>query len=145
MGLFEFCQQTFFTFAEQTYEQIKRTAMGSPVSGLEAELVLQELEKIAFIQHEPVFWRRYVDTFVIVKKHILQHFHGLLNAIFPGIKFTREEEQEQQLPFLDVPVKRNPNGELEITVYRKATNITQLLSFHNNHPMAHKRSCEDDL
>ncbi|BHF63240.1 hypothetical protein SprV_0200623200 [Sparganum proliferum] len=116
--------------------------MGSPVSGLVAELVLQELEKIVFIQHEPVFSRRYVDdTFVIVKMDMLQHFHSLHNAVFPDIKFTREEEQEQQLPFLDVPVRRNLNGELEKTVYRKATNTTRLLSFHSNHPVAHKRSC----
>ncbi|BHF70548.1 hypothetical protein SprV_0301360000 [Sparganum proliferum] len=146
MRLFEFCQQTFFTFAGETYEQIKGTPMGSPVSCLLAELVLQKLEKIAFLQHEPVFWRRYVDdTFVIVRKDMLQHFHSLLNAVFPDIKFTREEEQEQQLPFLDVLVRRNLNGELETTVYRKATNITQLLSFHSNHPVAHKRSCVKTL
>nr|VZI20302.1 unnamed protein product [Spirometra erinaceieuropaei] len=146
MRLFEFCQQTFFTFAGETYEQIKGTPMGSPVSGLVAELVLQELEKIAFLQHEPVFWRRYVDdTFVIVKKDMLQHFHCLLHAVFPDIKFTREEEQEQQLPFLDVLVRRNLNGELETTVYRKATNTTKLLSFHSNHPVAHKRSCVKTL
>nr|VZI47176.1 unnamed protein product [Spirometra erinaceieuropaei] len=94
--------------------------MDSPVSGLVAELVLQELENIAFLQHEPVFWRRYVDdTFVIVKKYMLPHFHRLLNAVFLDIKFTREEEQEQQLPFLDVHVRRNLNGELETTVHRK--------------------------
>ncbi|BHF70423.1 hypothetical protein SprV_0301347300 [Sparganum proliferum] len=146
MRLFEFCQQTFFTFAGETYEQIKGTPIGSPVSGLVAALVLQELEKLAFIQHEPVFWRRYVDdTFVIVKKDMLQHFHSLLNSVFPDIKFTREEEQEQQLPFLDVLVRRNPNGEIETTVYRKATNTTQLLSFHSNHPVAHKRSCVKTL
>ncbi|BHF74925.1 hypothetical protein SprV_0501801500 [Sparganum proliferum] len=141
MRLFEFCQQTFFTVVGETYEQIKGTPVGSPVSGLVAELVLQELEKIAFIQHEPVFWRRHVDdTFVIAKRDMLQHFH-CNNAIFPDIKLTREEEQEQQLPFLDVLVKRNPNGEREKTVYRKATNTKQLLSFHSNHPVAHKRSC----
>nr|VZI17673.1 unnamed protein product [Spirometra erinaceieuropaei] len=123
MRLFEFCQLTFFTFAGETYEQVKGTPMGSPVSGLVAELVLQELEKIAFTQHEPVFWRRYVDdTSVIVKKDMLQHFHSLFNTVFPDTKFTREEEQEQQLPFLDVLVRRSPNGELETTVYRKATN-----------------------
>ncbi|BHF68778.1 hypothetical protein SprV_0301181900 [Sparganum proliferum] len=115
--------------------------MGSPVSGFVAELVLQELEEIASIQHEPVFWRRYVDdTFVIVRKDMLQHFHNLLNAVFLDIKFTREE-QEQQLPFLDLLVRRNHNGELETTVYRKAVNTTQLLSFYSNHPVAHKRSC----
>nr|VZI15597.1 unnamed protein product [Spirometra erinaceieuropaei] len=96
MKLFEFCQKTFFAFAGETYEQIKGTPMGSPVSGLDAELVLQELERISFTQNKPVFWRRYVeDTFVIVKEDMLQHFHSLLNAIFPDIKFTKEEEQEQ--------------------------------------------------
>ncbi|BHF71975.1 hypothetical protein SprV_0401503700 [Sparganum proliferum] len=55
MQLFEFCQQTFFTFAGETYEQIKGTPIGSPVFGLVAELVRQELGKLAFIQHEPVF------------------------------------------------------------------------------------------
>ncbi|BHF58483.1 hypothetical protein SprV_0100143500 [Sparganum proliferum] len=136
--LIEFCQQTFFTFAGETYEQIRGTPMDSPVSALVAELILQELEKITFIQHEQVFWRRYVDdTFVIVKKDMRQHFH----AVFPDIKFTREEEQEQKLPLLDVLVRRNFNGELETTVYRKVTNTTQLLSFHSNHPVARKRSC----
>nr|VZI29602.1 unnamed protein product [Spirometra erinaceieuropaei] len=144
--LFDFCQHTFFTFAGETYEQIKGTSMGSSVSGLVAELVLQELEKMASTQHEPVFWRRCVDdSFVIVKQDMLQHFHSLLNAVFPDIKFTREEEQEQQLPFLDVLVRRNLNGELETTVYRKATNTTQLLIFHRNHPVAHKRSCVKTL
>nr|VZI46703.1 unnamed protein product [Spirometra erinaceieuropaei] len=146
MKLFESYQQTLFIFARETYEQIKGAPMGLPLSGLVAELVLQELEKIAFTQHEPVFWRCYVDdAFVIVKKGMLQHFHSLLNAVFHDIKFTREEEQKQQLPFLDVLIRRNLNGKLETTVYRKATNTTQLLSFHINHPVAHKRSCMETL
>nr|VZI52150.1 unnamed protein product [Spirometra erinaceieuropaei] len=92
MRLFEFCQQTFLTFAGETYEQIEGTPVDSLVSGLVAELVLQELEKTAFLQHESVSWRRYVDdTFVIVKKDMLQHFHSLLNAVFSDIKFMREE------------------------------------------------------
>nr|VZI49043.1 unnamed protein product [Spirometra erinaceieuropaei] len=136
MRLFEFCQQNFFNFAGETYEQINGTPMDSLVFGLVVEPILHEFEKIAFIKHEPVFWRRYVDdTFVIVKKDMLQHFHSLLHAALPDIKFTREEEQEQQSAFLDVLVRRNLNGELETAVYRKTTNTTQLLSFHSNHPV----------
>ncbi|BHF65243.1 hypothetical protein SprV_0200825300 [Sparganum proliferum] len=141
MRLFKFCQQTFFTFAGETHEQIKGTPMGSMVSSLMAELVLQELKKIAFIQHEPVFWRCYVDVKFIIVKDMLEHFRSLTNAVFPDVKFTREEKQEQQLSFLDVIARRNLNGELETTVYGKATNTTQLLSLHSNHPVAHKRSC----
>ncbi|VDL99224.1 unnamed protein product [Schistocephalus solidus] len=130
---------TYFNFAGETYEQIKGTPMYSPISGLVAELVLQELEKIAFTRQQPIFWRRYVDdTFVILKSNMLQHFHDHLNSIFPDIQFTSEEKKEQQLPFLDVLVRRRPNGEIETAVYRKATNTTQLLNCHSNHPVAHK-------
>nr|VZI13764.1 unnamed protein product [Spirometra erinaceieuropaei] len=59
--LFAFCQRTFSTFDGRTYEQNKGTPMGSPISSLVAELVLQELEKVAFSHYKPAFWRRYVD------------------------------------------------------------------------------------
>ncbi|BHF84509.1 Acyl-CoA synthetase member 2 mitochondrial [Sparganum proliferum] len=103
---------------------------------------LEELEKVAFDHYEPAFWRRYVDDkFVIIERSRLADFQDLLNGIFPDIQFTREEEHDEQLPFLDVLVTRTPNGELNTTVYRKATNTTQILNYHSNHPMAHKRSC----
>ncbi|BHF63764.1 hypothetical protein SprV_0200675900 [Sparganum proliferum] len=125
MQLFAFCQRTFFTFNGRTYEQIKGTPMGSPISSLVAELVLQELEKVAFHHYEPAFWRRYVDdTFVIIEGSRLADFQDLFNSIFPDIQSTREEEHAEQLPFLDVLVTRTPNGELNTTVYRKATNTT---------------------
>nr|VZI46209.1 unnamed protein product [Spirometra erinaceieuropaei] len=38
--LFAFCQQIFFTSNGRTYEQIKGTPMGSPISSLVAEIVL---------------------------------------------------------------------------------------------------------
>ncbi|BHF63277.1 hypothetical protein SprV_0200626900 [Sparganum proliferum] len=80
------------------------------------------------------------NTFGVVKD-MQQRFHSLLNAVFPDIKFTREEKQEHQLPFLDVLVIRNLNGELKTTVCRTATDTKQLLSFPSSHLAAHKRSC----
>nr|VZI37775.1 unnamed protein product [Spirometra erinaceieuropaei] len=140
MQLFAFCQRTFFTFLCRTYEQIKRTPKGSPMSNLVAELVLQEQEKVAFSHYKPAFWRRYLDdTCVIIEKDKLSGFEDLLNSIFPDIQFTREDEEDEKPPFLDVLVTRTPDGELNITVYRKATNTTQVLNYHSNHPLVHKR------
>ncbi|BHF69945.1 hypothetical protein SprV_0301299200 [Sparganum proliferum] len=142
MQLFAFCQRTFFTFDGRTYEQIKATPMGSPISSLVAELVLQELEKVAFSQYKPAFWRRYVeDTFVIIEKDKLSGFQDLLNCIFPDIQITREDVEDEKLPFLDVLVTRTPDDELSTTVYKKATNTTQVLNYHSNHPLVYKRGC----
>ncbi|BHF76598.1 hypothetical protein SprV_0501969700 [Sparganum proliferum] len=60
------CLKTVFTFEGTTYEQIKGNPMGSPISGLITETVLQKLERRLFEEYKPKFWARYVDdTFVI--------------------------------------------------------------------------------
>ncbi|BHF72061.1 hypothetical protein SprV_0401512400 [Sparganum proliferum] len=93
-----------------TYEQIKGTPMGSPISYLVAELVLQKLKKIAFSRYKPAFWRRYVDdAYVIIEKDRLSGFQDLLNSIFPDIQFPSEDEEVEKLPFLDVLVTRTPD------------------------------------
>nr|VZI33226.1 unnamed protein product [Spirometra erinaceieuropaei] len=52
-----------------------------------------------------------------------------------------EEEENNQLAFLDVLVCRKDCGGLETKVFRKATNTMQVLNFNSYHPISHKRSC----
>nr|VZI13874.1 unnamed protein product [Spirometra erinaceieuropaei] len=140
--LLKFCLKTFFTFEGRVYEQIKGTPMGSPLSGFIAEAVLQKVETAVFEIYRPTFWARYVDdTFVIIKREMVQEFRNALNSVSPDIQFTMEAESNKQLPFLDVLVHRKPSGHLKTTVYRKATNTGQILSYHSKHPLSHKRSC----
>ncbi|BHF67737.1 hypothetical protein SprV_0301076500 [Sparganum proliferum] len=54
------------TFDGTIYEQVKGTPMGSPISGLIAEAVLQRLESPVFQHHRPKFWSRYVDDNFVV-------------------------------------------------------------------------------
>nr|VZI48700.1 unnamed protein product [Spirometra erinaceieuropaei] len=66
--LLKFCLKTYFTFDGTIYEQVEGTPMGSPISGLIVEAVLQRLESLDFRHHRPKFWARYVDdTFVVIK------------------------------------------------------------------------------
>ncbi len=51
-----------------------------------------------------------------------------------------QEEKDGVLPFLDVLVRRRDNGELTTS-----TDTLQMLSFNNNHPQTHKRSCVKTL
>eukprot|EP00061_Rhincodon_typus_P000887 g13094.t1 len=61
---------------------------------------------LALLQIQPKLWIRYVDdTFVIIKWAKLEETHKLINYTLFGIKFTREEEKNKQLPLLDVMVE----------------------------------------
>ncbi|BHF84759.1 hypothetical protein SprV_0902791100 [Sparganum proliferum] len=48
LQLLKFCLKTYFTFDGTIYEQVKGTPMGSPISGLIAEAVLQRLKSLVF-------------------------------------------------------------------------------------------------
>ncbi|BHF63011.1 hypothetical protein SprV_0200600000 [Sparganum proliferum] len=142
LQLLKFCLKTYFTFDGTIYEQVKGTPIGSPISGFIAEVVLQRLESLVFQHHRPKFWARYVDdTFVVIERDQVLTFKERLNSVFPDIQFTMEEEENNQLAFLDVLVCRKDCGGLKTKVFRKATNTTQILNFNSNHPISHKRSC----
>ncbi|BHF78632.1 hypothetical protein SprV_0602174500 [Sparganum proliferum] len=142
LQLLKFCLRTYFTFDGTIYEQVKGTPMGSPISGFIAEAVLQRLESLVFQHHKPNFWARYVDdTFVVIDRDQLLTFKERLNAVFPDIQFTMEEEENNQMAFLDVLVCRKDCGGLKTKVFRKATDTMQVLNFNSNHPISHKRSC----
>ena len=83
---------------------------------------MQALENIALPRIRPKLWVRYVDdTFVIIKRSDIENTQKTINNIFNDIKFTMESENNGELAFLDVLVKRNANGTLETSVYRKLT------------------------
>ncbi|BHF75645.1 hypothetical protein SprV_0501874100 [Sparganum proliferum] len=81
------------------------------------------------------------DTFTIIEMSRLADSQDLLNGIFFGIQFTRGDEDVVRLPSLDILITRRPNGELSTAAYTKATNTSQVLNYHNNHPIARKRGC----
>nr|VZH91336.1 unnamed protein product [Spirometra erinaceieuropaei] len=98
------------------YEQIKGIPMGSPISGLIVEGVLQKLEKRLFEKYKPQFWTRYLDdTFVVIDRNRGNYYAKLLNSIIPDLQFTMKDEVEDQLLSLDVLVCRQPNGNLQKT------------------------------
>nr|VZI42411.1 unnamed protein product [Spirometra erinaceieuropaei] len=142
LQLLKLCFRTYFTLDGTIYEQVKGTAVGSPISGCIVDAVLQRLESLVLQHHRPNFWARYVDdTFVVVDRDQLLTFKGHLNAVFLDAQFTMEQEENNQLAFLDVLVCPKDCGGLKTKVFRKATNTMQVLNFNSNHPISHKRSC----
>lgn len=71
----------------------------------------------------PSFWYRYVDdTFTMFEnKDTANGFLQYLNSRHNSIKFTIEFEQDNEIPFLDILVKRCPNNTFVTSIYRKKT------------------------
>ena len=135
---------TCLEFRVKVYQQIHGTAMGSPISVVIANLVMEdvELRALATFHSLPHFWKHYVDdTFTVIPCNLVQEFLSHLNSIEACIQFTVEKETEDgKLPFLDVCLCRESVGSVTTSVYRKLTHTNQYLSFDSHHPVVHKAS-----
>ncbi len=95
--------------------------MGSPLSSFLAEAVMQDLEKRS-VTHNPDIktWNGYVDdVLATVKKDKTDHILHCINNTLENIQFTKEEEQNNQLAFLDVLLTRTNDGTINTQVYHK--------------------------
>ena len=73
-------------------------------------------------QFRPSIWLRYVDdTFSLFdSKDTASRFLDFLNSRHPNIKFTMELEENREIPFLDVFIKRDHNT-FSTTIHHKKT------------------------
>jgi hypothetical protein len=136
---------TYFLYNGSFYEQKDGVTMGSPLALVIANFYMENFEKqaISSAAKKPTRWYRYVDDTFVVWPHgrdELQRFLKHLNSIHQNIAFTMEVEQQGTLPFLDVLVKRGPNGSLGHSVYRKPMHTDLYLHAKSEHHPAQKRA-----
>ena len=141
MDLLNLClTSTYFQYNGKHYKQLHGTAMGSPVSVVVAEIVMQNIEEQALSTYTKTLplWLRYVfDTFTAVHKDEIDTFHEHLNRQNPHIQFTEEIEENGKIPFLDCLVSRDEN-KLRTAIYRKPTHTDRLLDQSSYNPTSHK-------
>ena len=84
MDLLNLClTSTYFQYNGKHYKQLHGTAMGSPVSVVVAEIVMQNIEEQALATYSRTIpiWLRYVDdTFTAVHKDGIDDFHEHLQT-----------------------------------------------------------------
>ncbi|XP_075150593.1 uncharacterized protein LOC142224694 [Haematobia irritans] len=107
--------------------------MGSPASPIIADIIMEELlddvfEKIT----KPRIITKYVDDiFAIIKRSDVEETLKALNSYNRQIQFTKEEEQDQKLSYLDAIIHRQGN-QLKLNWYQKPTASGRLLNFYSN-------------
>ena len=131
---------TFFTFDGTIYKQLFGTPMGSPLSPIIADIVMQDLEDglIDSVDLMISTYYRYVDDILLVApenniERILESF----NKLHDRIKFTCERETNRSLSFLDLFLQIK-NNFIIIDWYQKETFSGRTLSFFSNHPLCQK-------
>ncbi|XP_039312984.1 uncharacterized protein LOC120359472 [Solenopsis invicta] len=103
---------TFFTFNNKIYKQTFGVPMGSPLSPVIADIVMQDLESKVLNNINVIlpFYVRYVDDIALaapteVVDNILNEFNGYHNRL----QFTIERETNRSLNFLDTVIKVDNN------------------------------------
>ena len=96
---------TFFTFNNRTYRQVQfGTPMGSPLSPIITDIVMQDLEEIALkkLSAQPLFYFRYVDDILLaLPSDIVNDILNIFNSLHTRLQFTLEVGTNGRLSFLD--------------------------------------------
>jgi len=96
---------TYFTFNKNYYKQIFGTPVGSPLSPILADIVLEDVEEAA-LDRLPVdlpFYFRYIDDILLAApRNSLDLILETFNSFHTRLKFTIEVSREGHISFLDV-------------------------------------------
>ena len=96
---------------------------------------------ITTADHPPKIWERHVDdVFSVIQRTYLQELLHHINSLHPQTQFTKEEEQDSILPFLDTLVQWNQDKTISVKVYRKPTHTNQYLNYTSHHSTSAKQS-----
>ena len=134
-------RDTYFTFNGIHYCQTYGVAMGSSLSPILANLYMEYFETslLPNIQIEGLkitYYKRYVDDiFALIRGeefNKVEELLHLMNSQEESIKFTLENSENLEMPFLDLHVKFTESG-FKTKVHRKSTHSNSYIHFFSKH------------
>ena len=138
LSLTEFIlNHNYFIFEDQTYLQLKGTAMGTRMAPQYANIFMSDLEQkfLEKSQYKPISYLRYIDDIFFLWTHgedKLIDFHNQFNLENQDIKLTIKYSNHE-ISFLDTNIKLL-NNTLATSIYRKPTQSQSYLHPTSSHP-----------
>ena len=133
---------TSFMFNGQYYEQIFGSPMGSPLSPILADMVMDDLETdcLERLSFKTSLFYRYVDDILaIIPARGVDEILSSFNNYHPRLKFTHEIENDNAINFLNTTVIRH-NGSLLTDWFMKPTCSGRYINYYSNHPFKYKKN-----
>lgn len=109
--------------------------MGSPLSPIVADIVLQDIENKALYKigiKLPIYYRYVDDILLAIPKHLVNNIVDIFNSYHSRIQFTYELEDNRSINFLDLKIKINESNQIIIDWYQKTTQSYRYLSFFSS-------------
>ncbi|XP_024891393.1 uncharacterized protein LOC112467144 [Temnothorax curvispinosus] len=134
-------ESTFFMFNGVIYQQTFGSPMGSPLSPIGADIVMQDLEERALelLSFTPPFYERYVDDIAMaIPSTECTHTLEVFNSFHPRLQFTMEVGVDGRLNFLEITMIRTENR-LQFDWFHKSTFSGRYLNFLSQHPHCQKK------
>lgn len=138
-------KQSYFQYESNYYIQKDGLAMGSPLSGLLADIFMHNLETTKIMNNSNPFkknimyWHRYVDDIICLfegNETESQNFLDFLNSLSNKIKFTIEVQPEK-INFLDLTISKEKEKH-NFKIFRKETQTDLIIPSKSNHPWQQK-------
>ncbi|XP_043467539.1 protein dopey homolog PFC0245c-like [Leptopilina heterotoma] len=130
----------FFKFNDKYYQQIYGTPMGSSISGLFADIVMEDLETICLskLSFKPLFFYRYVDDIITcIPADKINEIVDKFNGYDERLQFTFEMLNNNSINFLDVLIIID-NKKLITDWFLKPTFSGRTINYKSKHPFSQK-------
>ena len=134
-----------FDFDGKHYLQIGGTAMGTKVAPAYANTFMGWFEGTHVYTNriQPLLWKRFIDDIFVIWPHgyeKLQLFIHHLNTCMTSIKLEAETSRDE-VHFLDVTIKLQPDGTISTTLYTKPTDSHNYVNYRS----CHLKSCKNGI
>lgn len=137
-------EASFFQYGGKSYDQTFGVPMGSPLSPVVANIIMEKVEQTAIekLKAENItlhVYRRYVDDcFVVGKESDIEVIVQTFNGIHQSLNFTVEKELNCSIRFLDLTLSKE--GERINRMWFPKQENGPYLDYHSESPLSHKKN-----
>lgn len=132
----------FFSFQQVYYKQVFGCAMGSKLSPILSQYIMDDLldQCLPKLSFNIPFMKKFVDDLITaIPNNGVEEILNVFNNYDNNLKFTIEEEDiNHSVPFLDTRVIRDHQGIIKLDWYQKSTSSGRYINFHSQHSIVTK-------